>query len=111
MKKPAIVVAALSFLIAATQVTAGERNACLQRNRLHSWRVVDQNTLEMTDRSRNSFHVTFRNACPVATQPAATLIFGSAWRNLQCLGPGMPVNVTARGHGLRTCRVASVTAG
>ena len=111
MKMNVIVVATLSRLILSSQVRAGKQKACLQRNRLQSWRVIDQNTLEMTDRSRKVYHVTLRDGCPNATQSTATLVFGRAWGNLQCLGPGLPINVTAPGHGLRTCRVASVTAG
>lgn len=110
MKKKTIVVAALSCLIASSQVMAGGQKVCLQRNRLQSWRAVDQNTLVMTDRSRKLYHVTLRNACPNLRQPTATLVFGHAWRNLQCLGPGHAINVAAPGLGLSTCRVGSVTA-
>ena len=111
MKKNAIVVAVLSSVIISTQLTAGEQKACLQRNRLESWRVIDQNTLEMIDRSKKVYHVTLRDACPNATQPTATLVFGRSWGNLQCLSPGFAINVTAPGLGLRTCRVGSVAAG
>jgi hypothetical protein len=110
MKKKSIVIAVLSCLCLPSQLLAAE-NVCLQRNRLQSWRVIDQNTLEMTDRSRKVYHVTLRDACPNATQSTATLVFGRSWGNLQCLGPGFAINVTAPGRGLRTCRVGSVTAG
>ena len=110
MKNKAIAVATLSCLILSSQMAAGEQ-VCLQHNRLQSWRVINQNTLEMTDRSRKVYHVTFRDGCPNATRSTATLVFGHSWRNLQCLGPGLAINVTAHGHGLRTCRVGSVTAG
>ena len=111
MKKKTIIVAALSCLIASSQVMAVGQKTCLQRNRLQSWRTIDQNTLEMTDRSRKVYHVAFRSACPNATEPTAKLVFGHGWRDLQCLGSGHAINVTAPGRGLRTCRVASVTAG
>ena len=110
MKTNAIVMVALSGLIISSQVAAGEK-VCLQRNRLQSWRVIDQNTLEMIDRSKQVYRVTLRAPCPNATQPTATLMFGRAWANLQCLSPGFSINVTAPGLGLRTCRVAGVTAG
>jgi hypothetical protein len=110
MKINALVVAALSSLILSSQLAAGAQ-VCLQRNRLQSWRVINQNTLEMTDRSRKVYHVTLRDGCPNVTRSTATLVFGRSWGNLQCLGPGLAINVTAHGHGLRTCRVGSVTAG
>lgn len=110
MKKKTIIAAALSCLIASSQVMATGQKVCLQRNRLQSWRAIDQNTLVMTDRSRKDYRVKFRNACPNVTEPTATIVFGHSWRNLQCLDPGQAFNVTAPGRGLRTCRVATVTA-
>lgn len=110
MIKKTIIVAALSCLIASSQVLAAGQKVCLQRNRLQSWRAIDQNTLVLTDRSRKNYHVTFRNACPNATEPTATIVFSDSWRNLQCLRPGQAFNVTAPGRGPRTCRVATVTA-
>jgi hypothetical protein len=111
MPANAIVWGVLSALIIFPQVSAAEQNVCLQRNRFQSWRAIDENTLAMVDRSKKVYRVSLRDACPTATETTATLVFGSAWRNLQCLGPGLAINVSVPGRGLRTCRVASVTAG
>jgi len=111
MTANAILWGVLSTLIIFPQVSAAEQNVCLQRNRFQSWRAIDENTLAMVDRSKKVYRVSLRDACPNVTETTATLVFGSAWRNLQCLGPGLAINISVPGRGLRTCRVASVTAG
>jgi hypothetical protein len=107
----AIIIGVLLGATLSTQLLAADGKVCLQRNRLQSWRVIDQNTLAMTDRVGKTYRVTFRQPCPNATESTATLVFGRAWSNLGCLSAGMPINVTAPGRGLRTCRVDTVLAG
>lgn len=107
--KNAIIVGVLLGATISTQLLAGEGQACIQRNRLMSWRALDENTLQMTDKSRKNYNVTFRDSCRGLADSRATLVFGRAWSNLGCLSPGMPINVSAAGKGLATCRVASVT--
>ena len=109
--KNAIMISALLGTLVSTQVLAADEKVCLQRNRLQSWKAIDENTLEMTDRQMKVYRVTFRDACPNATISNATLVFGRTWQNLSCLSAGLAINVAAPGRGLRTCRVAGVTAG
>jgi hypothetical protein len=108
MKKKIGIVAVLGALL-STQVLAAGEKVCLLRNQLESWRVIDENTLEMTDKRKNVYHVIFGSPCPEASVSTATIAFGRAWRDLACLAPGLAVNVTAPGLvGRRVCTVASV---
>jgi hypothetical protein len=108
--KNAIIIGVLLGATISTQLLAGEGQACIQRNRLQSWRALDENTLQMTDKQMNNYNVTFRAPCRGLADSRVTLVFGRAWSNLGCLSAGMPINVSAAGRGLATCRVASVTA-
>jgi hypothetical protein len=109
MKKEIGIIAVLGALL-STQVLAAGEKVCLLRNQLESWRVIDTNTLEMTDKRKNIYHVSFSSPCPEAAVSTATIVFGRAWRDLACLAPGLAVSVTAPGFaGRRVCTVASVT--
>jgi hypothetical protein len=108
--KRVIVIGALLGALVSTQVLAANEKLCFLRSQLVSWHVIDENTLEMTDKRKNLYHVTFSSPCPEAAVSTATIVFGRAWRDLACLAPGLAVNVTAPGlAGRRVCTVASVT--
>ena len=103
----------IGILIGCSVVTpllAEEENACLQRNRMWSWKALDENTLLYKDRSQKEYIVTFRNSCANVTRSNATLVFRHAG-SLRCLAPGDAVGVKAPGYAGSTCRVESVRAG
>jgi hypothetical protein len=110
IKNAAIVVGALGSAAFATQALAASDGACLQHNRLVSWRAVDQRMLEMTDLSSNKFTVRLKNRCSLVTDPTAIIIYRN-WTNLSCLESGKVFTVTARGRGQVACSVASVETG
>ena len=110
IKRAAILVGALGSAVCATQAWSASEGACLQRNRLVSWRAVDQRTLEMTDLSSNKFTVRLKNRCSLAIDPTAVIIYRN-WTNLSCLESGKVFTVTARARGQVVCSVASVETG
>jgi hypothetical protein len=94
----------------ATQVLAASGEACLQRNRVQSWRAVDDNTMVMTDLQQKQYTVQMKGRCSNLARPAAKLIY-QTWQNLACLHPGDIISVTAPGMGSVTCSVGGVSAG
>jgi hypothetical protein len=94
----------------ATPLMAQDENACLQRNRIWSWRALDESTLLYKDRTQKEYVVTFRNRCAHVTRSNATLIYRHAG-SLSCLSPGDAIGVKAPGYPGSTCRVESVRAG
>src|SRR5215213_2761804 len=88
----------------ATQVLAAAGDACLQHNRLQSWRAVDNTTMIMFDNQMNQYTVRMKGRCVNLDRPAATLAYGT-WQNLGCLSPGEIITVTAPGMGSVTCSV------
>jgi hypothetical protein len=92
----------------ATQVLAAE--ACLQRNRLQSWRAIDNSTMVMTDIEMNQYTVHMKGRCSNLSRPDAKLVYRT-WTNLGCLHSGDVIAVTAAGLGTVTCSVANVEAG
>ena len=109
MKNKLFAVSTLIATLLANQVLAAE-SACLQRNRLQSWRAVDQSTMIMTDIQQNQYTVQMNGRCSNLARPAATLVYRT-WQNLSCLKSGDIIAVTAPGLGLVTCSVAGVQAG
>ncbi len=57
MKKKLFAISTLVATLIATQVLAASGEACLQRNRLQSWRAVDESTMVMTDIQQNQYTV------------------------------------------------------
>ena len=105
MKTKLFAVSLITASLIATQVLAAA--ACLQHNRLQSWRAVDDTTMEMTDLQMNRYTVRLKNRCSNLTRPAAQLVTRT-WQNLACLSSGEIFMVTAPGLGAVTCSVAEV---
>ena len=110
MKKNLFAISTLVATLVATQVLAASGEACLQRNRLQSWRAVDQSTMIMTDIQQNQYTVQMKGVCSNLARPAAILVY-QTWQNLSCLQSGDIIAVTAPGLGSVTCSVAGVQAG
>lgn len=109
MKKTIKIVGFLGAVLSINPVSAANEKVCLLRSQLQSWRVIDENALEMTDKRENVYRVNFDNPCPEATIPTATIAFDRAWRDLACLASGFAANITAPGLlGRRVCKIASV---
>jgi hypothetical protein len=110
VKRNLLTVCTLAATLVATQVLAASADACLQRNRLQSWRAVDNSTMVMTDNQYKQYTVRMKGNCSNLDRPAATLIYRT-WQNLACLQSGDIIGVTAPGLGLVTCSIAGVSAG
>jgi len=108
MKKSlSIIVGVLSGVIAATPVMAQAPQACLQHNRMQSWKALDDHTLIFTDLDRHHYRVTMTPVCRGVTDPQAHLVF-QTWINLQCLPVGEIVSVRSPVFGLTNCAVGNV---
>ena len=110
MKKNLFAISTLVGTLIATQVLAASGDACLQRNRLQSWKAVDESTMVMTDIQQNRYTVQMKGRCSNLARPAAVLVYRT-WQNLSCLQSGDIIAVTAPGLGAVTCSVAGVQAG
>jgi len=97
---------ALVGAVSSTNVQAGE-SVCLTKSRLNSWRPIDQNTMEMTDKQMKRYTVHMRDSCENLTYANATLIY-RYWGNLSCLSSSVLVRVAAPGRGALSCRVDRV---
>jgi hypothetical protein len=109
VKRNLLVASTLAATLVATQVLAASE-ACLQRNRLQSWKAVDESTMIMTDLQQNQYTVHMKGRCSNLARPAARLVYRT-WQNLACLQSGDIIAVTAPGLGAVTCSVAGVEAG
>ena len=110
MNKKLFAVSTLAATLVATQVLAASGGVCLQRNRLQSWRAVDQSTMIMFDNQQNQYTVQMKGRCSNLARPAAQLVY-QTWQNLSCLQSGDIISVTAPGLGAVTCSVGGVQAG
>src|SRR5579872_2145497 len=104
--KIAIFTGLLIGVMAATPVLA-QGQACLQHNRMQSWKAIDDHTLDFTDLDRHHYIVSMTPACLGVTDPLAHLIFHT-WLNLECLPSGEIVDVTSPEFGRTSCAVANV---
>ena len=109
-KKNAVLAGALMGAILATPVLAASETACLQHNRILSWKALDGRTLLVTDRSQNRYTVRMNGGCVGLNNAAATLVF-QQWMNLSCLASGDMIGVRTPGLGYASCSVAGVQAG
>jgi hypothetical protein len=109
VKRKLFVASTLMATLVATQVLAASE-ACLQRNRVQSWRAIDSSTMVMTDNQYKQYTVRMKGRCSNLDRMAATLIYRT-WQNLACLQSGDIIAVTAPGMGSVTCSVAGVEAG
>jgi hypothetical protein len=108
MKPTLLITLTVAAATIATQVLAAE--ACLQRNRLQSWRALDASTMVMTDMDMNQYTVHMKGRCANLARPDAKLAYRT-WTGLDCLHSGDLIAVTAAGLGTVTCSVANVSAG
>lgn len=109
-KHASALIAILAVTVFVTPILAQEENACLQRNRIWSWKALDESTLLYKDRTQKEYTVTFRNRCAHVTRSNATLVYRHAG-SLSCLRPGDAIGVKAPGFPGSTCRIESVRAG
>ena len=109
MKKKVLIASTVTAALVATQVLAASE-ACLQRNRVQSWRAIDNSTMVMTDNQYKQYTVRMKGRCSNLDRIAAKLIYRT-WQNLACLQSGDIIAVTAPGMGSVTCSVAGVEAG
>jgi hypothetical protein len=110
LKRNLFTACTLAATLFATQVLAAGADACLQRNRVQSWRAVDNSTMVMTDLQQNQYTVRMKGTCSNLDRPAAHLVYRT-WQNLACLQSGDIIGVTAPGLGVVTCSIAGVSAG
>src|SRR5688572_14416404 len=110
VKNKLFAIATLAATLVASQVLAAAGEACLQHNRLQSWRAVDEDTMVMTDNQMRQYTVHLKSRCSNLTRPAA-VITSRTWQNLSCLSSGEIISVSAPGLGAVTCSVAGVEAG
>ena len=97
---------ALLGTVNSTHALAGEE-VCLTKSRLQSWRPIDENTLEMTDKQMKRYTVRMQGSCANLTYTNPTLVY-RYWGNLSCLNSSVLVRVAVGGRGALSCRVASV---
>lgn len=107
-KRFAAIIGVLMGVAAATPVLA-QGQACLQHNRMQSWKAINNHTLDFTDLDRHHYTVTMTPACLGVTDPLAHLIFHT-WLNLECLPVGEIIDVTSPEFGRTSCSVAGVQA-
>jgi hypothetical protein len=98
-------------LLATPVLAQADKNVCLQRNRILSWRPLNDTTILYTDKQRNTYTLTFRDSCAPLTQTGVVLIYASKAGSLACISKGDAISVKAGGRAGATCRVASVEAG
>lgn len=109
LKKNAVLVGAIAGVLMATPVLAAAQDACLQHNRVVSWKAVDGRTLVFTDRFMKQFTAEMKDTCEGITRADAKIVY-ETWENLQCLQSGLIIHVVA--PGIRgTCAIGSVHAG
>jgi len=101
------VVAGLVMGATAATPLLAQPQACLQHNRMQSWKALNDRVLDFTDLDRHHYTVTMQPACRGITDPQAHLIFHT-WENLQCLPVGEIVVVTTPVFGRTQCAVAGV---
>lgn len=104
----AVVIGVLIGVAAATPVLA-QGQACLQHNRMQSWKPINPNAFDVTDLDRHHYTVIMTHSCLGITDPLAHLIFHT-WQNLECLPKGEIIDVTSPEFGRTQCSVAGVQA-
>jgi hypothetical protein len=107
----------ISLLGAQSAMAAGE--ACLQRNRIWSTKVIDDSTILITDLKKNQYTVHMSGRCVGLNWAAEDLSFRTK-TEIGCLShgdtisynqPGETTRIRAR-HSLQTpCIIDGVTAG
>ena len=103
----AVVAGLLMGATAATPVLAQAGQACLQHNRMQSWRAMSEYEMDFTDIQRHHYLVSVTPACRGLTDPQAHLIFHT-WENLQCLPVGEIIEVTSPVFGRTSCAISGV---
>ena len=99
-----------SLMLVMPALAADQKNACLQRNRVVSWRPVNETTMVYMDRQMNEYTVTLRDACRNLTHQNATLVYRN-WSSLRCLTRNDFFRVAVAGRGMSTCRINTVREG
>jgi hypothetical protein len=113
----ALIAGLLASTVAAGSAFAAD--ACVQKNRIFSTRVIDSSTMLITDMDKKQYTVHMRGACVGFNKNAENITFRPT-TELGCLSagdsvgynqPGERVSIATRGSLQSTCTIDSVTAG
>ena len=111
---PLVMLALLALPAAAPIATALEKEpareqqkACLQNNRIWSWRVINERTLIVADRENRPFLVRLTGGCVGLTNATLRLAFRTH-TDLGCLEHGDSVAFRAPALGPMSCFVTDV---
>jgi hypothetical protein len=96
--------------LGAAEARAAEGDACLQNNRIWSWRVVDSRTLEVDDVSHKPFTVRLTGPC-IGLDNALSNVAFHGTLSLGCLQSGDQVIYRPPALGRQSCFIDSVTPG
>jgi hypothetical protein len=102
-----IVPAAAPIASALQDRPAREEKACLQNNRIWSWRVINERTLIVADRENRPFLVRLTGGCVGLTNATLRLAFRTH-THLGCLEHGDRVSFRAPALGAMSCTVTEV---
>ena len=109
-KTKLFIVGTLVGSLAASSVLAASGDACLQNNRIWSWRMVNSRTLAVTDVNDRPFTVHLTGGCVGLTNAIRALAFRT-WTDLSCLTRGDRVSFREPTLGRMSCFVTDVQPG
>jgi hypothetical protein len=110
MKKNGLLIGLIAGTMLATPVLAASGDACLQNNRIWSWRMVNSRTLVVTDVNYRPFTVHLTGGCVGLTNAIGALAFRT-WTDLGCLRRGDTVSFREPTLGRMSCFVTDVQPG
>jgi hypothetical protein len=102
-----VVPAAVPVASALEKEPPREQKACLQNNRIWSWRVINERTLIIADRENRPFLVRLTGGCVGLTNATLRLAFRTT-THLGCLEHGDHVSFRAPVLGPMSCTVTQV---
>jgi len=102
-----LIIGALVGTLAASPVLAASGDACLQNNRIWSWRMIDTRTLLVTDVNYRPFTVHLTGGCVGLTNAVNALAFRT-WTSLGCLKRGDEIIYRDPALGRMSCFVNNV---
>ena len=108
VRSAAALLGALTLSAAAPPPTAGhDERACLQNNRIWSWRVINERTLVVSDIHYTPFLVRLTGGC-VGLNNAIMRVAFVTKTNLGCLEHGDSISFRAPALGRMSCFVTEV---
>ena len=106
-RKIALMAATLVGGLTASSAFAADDRACLQNNRIWSWRAINERTLVVTDLYYRPFLVRLSGGCVGLNNATVALQFNT-WTDLGCLRQGDRVSFREPTLGEMTCFVREV---